>query len=94
MKMAGWRLLAGQPTAPHLLLRVTLGHGARQQRTVFPSPSHREVQTQVQVLPVESEWTGCVQGSENSRGAVSALSSLNFPAEPDCGGGFDLADVT
>lgn len=43
---------------------------------------------------MESERTGRVQGSENSRGAVSALSSLNFPAEPEHGGGFDLADVT
>ena len=57
MRVAGWRLLAGRPIAPRLLLRATLGHRASQQGTVFPSHSHREVQTQDQVLPVESERT-------------------------------------
>lgn len=93
----GWveivKLQPSQPL-PVFFYESPLDTGASQQQTVFPSPSYRRFQTQVKFCQWKVSGRDVSKGSENNRGAVSALSSLNFPAEPECGSGFDLADVT
>ena len=78
--------LAGQTDCvSRVSVRIATGRGATWQGAVCPSPPHRCA------WPEEGRGRGASKAPESRRHVSSALSSPTPLAEPECGGGSDLA---